>query len=209
MPYKPNWNVVRAESIDCRRSIECQSAETHESELPDDLQSVADQLTDDAQHLESRFPAPRRPAIPAAATSYRAACWRRAAAAALLIGVGAGGAVLVQHLTSPREAAKVNAPVDRHAALAADTSDRSIAPSNPAGVQEVSFDRDAPRAKLTEVEMLRIQLDAFEKVIRRLQDQLAERQKSEAQTNQLVDLLRHEIDDLRRQLDDGDRAPAR
>src|ERR1051326_943242 len=54
MPYKPNWNVVRAESIDCRRSIECQSAETHESELPDDLQSVADQLTDDAQHLESR-----------------------------------------------------------------------------------------------------------------------------------------------------------
>jgi hypothetical protein len=125
----------------------------------------------------------------------------------LLIGVGAGGAVLVQHLISPGEVAKVNPPVDRHAALAAETPDQSIAPPNPAGVQEVSFDRDAPRAKLTEVEMLRIQLDAFEKVIRRLQDQLADRQKSEAQTNHLVELLRHEIDDLRQQLDDGDRTP--
>jgi uncharacterized coiled-coil protein SlyX len=124
-----------------------------------------------------------------------------------LIGVGAGGAVLAQHLISPREVAQVNPPVDRHAALAAETPDQSIDPPNPAGVQEVSFDRDAPRAKLTEVEMLRIQLDAFEKVIRRLQDQLADRQKSEAQTNHLVELLRHEIDDLRQQLDDGDRTP--
>jgi hypothetical protein len=204
MPYKPNWNVVRAESSDCRGSVEGQSAETNESELSDDLQAVADQLADDAQHLESRFPARLRPAIPAAAASSRAASWRRTAAAVLLIGVGAGGAVLAQHLISPREVARPNARVDRHAALTAETPDQPIDPPNPAGVQEVSFDRDAPRAKLTEVEMLRIQLDAFEKVIRRLQDQLAERQKSEAQTNQLVELLRHEIDDLRRQLNNGD-----
>ena len=210
MPYKPNWNVVRAESSDCRRDVECQSVESNESELPADLQAVADQLTDDAHHLELQFPARLRPPPPAApARLARAASWPRAAAAVLLIGLGAGGAVLAQRLMSPREAANVNSPVDRQAPLAAETPDQSAAPPNPAGVQEVSFDRDAPRAKLTEVEMLRIQLDAFEKVIRRLQDQLAERQKSEAQTNQLVELLRHEIDDLRHQFDSGDQAQSK
>jgi hypothetical protein len=208
MPYKPNWNVVRAESSD--RSVDdAQPVEPNETELPDDLQAVADQLTDDAHHLESQFPARLAPSAPAApAESSCAAAWRRAAAAVLLIGVGAGGVIVAQHLTSSHEAGVVISPLDRRAPLAAETRDQSM-PPNPAGVQEVSFDRDAPRAKLTEVEMLRIQLDAFEKVIRRLQDELAERQKSEAQTKQLVELLRHEIDDLRRQLDEGDRAPAK
>jgi hypothetical protein len=198
MPYKPNWNVVRAEL-----------GEPSETELPGDLQAVADQLTDDARHLESKFPG--RLAAQAAASpakSSRAASWRRAAAAMLLIGAGAGGVIVAQRLASSRESTAVDSTVDRRVPLAAETLDQA-APPNPAGVQEVSFDRTAPRAKLTEVEMLRIQLDAFEKVIRRLQDELAERQQSEAQTKQLVDLLRHEIDGLRRQLDEGDHLPAK
>jgi hypothetical protein len=116
--------------------------------------------------------------------------------------------MLAQHLISSREVAVTNPTADRRARLATETPSQPT-PPNPAGVQEVGFDRAAPRVKLTEVEMLRIQLDAFEKVIRRLQDELAERQKSEAQTTQLVELLRHEIDDLRLQLDDADRAQSR
>jgi hypothetical protein len=209
MPYKPNWNVVRADINDCRTDVEGQSVESSEMGLPDDLQAVADQLTDDAHHLQSQFPARLAPPAPALlAKSSRTPPWRRAAAAVLLIGVGAGAVIVAQHLASSRDSAVVNSPLNRRAPLATETLDQST-PPNPVSVQEVSFDRTAPRAKLTEVEMLRIQLDAFEKVIRRLQDELADRQKSEAQTKQFVDLLRHEIDDLRRQLEDGDHAPAK
>jgi hypothetical protein len=209
MPYKPNWNVVRAELGDCRADFEAHSVQPNEAEFPDDLQAVAVQLTDDARHLESQFPARLAPQARTGPAEWpRTASWRRAAAAVLLIGLGAGGVIVAQHLTSSRESTVVDSPHARRAPLAAETLDQA-APPNPAGVQEVSFDRDAPRAKLTEVEMLRIQLDAFEKVIRRLQEELAERQKSEAQTKQLVDLLRHEIDDLRRQLDDGNHMPAK
>jgi hypothetical protein len=200
----PNWNVVRAEG-----EAKGPTAQFAESELPDDLCAVADQLIDDAEHLESQYP-PRSalalPALPAAKS--RTAIWRRATAAVLLIAVGAGAALLAQRLFASRESA-INPMAARREPLAMESPKAGALPANSAGVQEVSFDRDAPRPKLTEVEMLRIQLDAFEKVIRKLQDELTERQKSEAQTRQLVELLRHEIDDLRQQLDEGDRTPAK
>lgn len=209
MPYKPNWNVIRAELSDCRVEVEDQSIESNEPALPDDLQAVADQLLDDARHLEAQYPARLATSAPAKLTaSNRPALWRRAAAAVLLVGTGACGAMLGQHLISSREAAVTNPTADRRARLATETPSQP-APPNPSNVQEVGFDRAAPRAKLTEVEMLRIQLDAFEKVIRKLQDELTERQKSEAQTTQLVELLRHEIDDLRLQLDDTDHAQSK
>jgi len=202
MSDKPHLNVLGAD--DDARIRRVQSSE---SELPDDLRAVADQLIDDAEHLRSRFPASQAlSSFPEYASKRPTTIWLRAAAAVLLIGIGAGAGVLAERYLPTRGVAAVNPRADRRDPSPIEASTQAALPQNSAGVQEVSFDRDAPRPKLTEVEMLRIQLDAFEKVIRKLQDELTERQKSEAQTKQLVDLLRQEIDDLRRQLDSGDHA---
>ena len=50
--------------------------------------------------------------------------------------------------------------------------------------------------------MLRLQLSAFEQVIRRLQAELARRATSEAEMKTVIQSLRDEVGQLRQQLDD-------
>ena len=57
--------------------------------------------------------------------------------------------------------------------------------------------------------MLRIQLSAFEQVIHRLQDELARRAKSEADTAKTIESLSREIELLRQQLQFATRASAK
>ena len=76
--------------------------------------------------------------------------------------------------------------------------------ANPLGLQEVGVDPSRARPARSELEMLQIQVAAFEEVIRRLQGELQARQAAQADTNKLVAELREEIAQLRRQMD---RAP--
>ncbi len=66
---------------------------------------------------------------------------------------------------------------------------------NSQGVEEVGIDAPtrARRAPSDEVEMLRIQVNGFEKVIEKLQGEISARQKSQAETEKLVESLRAEL----------------
>ncbi len=66
---------------------------------------------------------------------------------------------------------------------------------------EVGLRGEAPAARSPgdELEMLRIQLSAFERVIARLQAELKERSAEQAETDQLVESLRREVESLRKE----------
>jgi S1-C subfamily serine protease len=70
---------------------------------------------------------------------------------------------------------------------------------NSQGIEEVGIDAPtrARRAPADEVEMLRIQINGFEKVIRKLQGELSVREQSQAETDKLIDSLRAEIANLK------------
>src|SRR5215471_11088779 len=97
MPSKPNWKVVAAGD-----EAKVRVLQSSEPELPDGLRAVADQLIDDAEYLQSQYPAR---AVPVPAKKNPVAIWRRAAAAVLLIAVGAGGTLLALRLFASRESA--------------------------------------------------------------------------------------------------------
>ncbi len=73
---------------------------------------------------------------------------------------------------------------------------------------EVGVAGEAPAARSpgNELEMLRIQLDAFERVISRLQAELKRRDQQQSETDQLVESLRREVESLRKQ--QGEKPPA-
>jgi hypothetical protein len=58
-------------------------------------------------------------------------------------------------------------------------------------------DPPAARSPGNELEMLRIQLDAFERVITRLQAELKRRNQQQSETDELVESLRREVESLR------------
>jgi len=83
-------------------------------------------------------------------------------------------------------------------------------PPSETEVREVGFNpTPAARPTLTEVEMLRIQLGAFDQVIRKLQDELARREKSQADSDKVLESLRREVDSLRGQLEASKRDETR
>ncbi len=81
--------------------------------LPDDLSVVAEQLTDDANHLAERYPASS--ACKLIAPSSRLVVMKQIAAALVLIAIGGVSTALAIKLSSPRqdetaESADVNIP---------------------------------------------------------------------------------------------------
>ncbi len=75
-------------------------------------------------------------------------------------------------------------------------------------IGEVGLNSDPPAARSpgNELEMLRIQLDAFERVITRLQTELKRRDKQQSETDELVESLRREVESLRKER--GEKAAA-
>jgi S1-C subfamily serine protease len=86
----------------------------------------------------------------------------------------------------------------------------SITVHNSQGVDEVAIEPPtrSRRAPTDEVEMLRIQVSGFEKVIQKLQVELAVREQSQAETAMLVESLKAEIAQLKGARDDGSGARA-
>ncbi len=76
---------------------------------------------------------------------------------------------------------------------------------NSQGVEEVGIEPPtrARRTPTDEVEMLRIQVSGFEKVIQKLEGELAAREKSQADTTKLVESLKTQIAQLRGARDEG------
>ncbi len=68
-------------------------------------------------------------------------------------------------------------------------------------VGEIGLNSDSPAARSpgNELEMLRIQLDAFERVITRLQAELKRRDQQQSETDELVESLRREVELLRKE----------
>jgi hypothetical protein len=196
MSANPKWNIVRPDRDEAPNNSM--------TELPADLQTIAERLSTEAAELATRFPASptRLPDTEAPKTRFRFG------AAAVLIGVAAGSAALGWSLHAPSEILKT-API--HSVANTSNSDAPPRPmdlpsspvwlENSSGVQEVGFLPPDPKSsKLSELEMLRIQLGAFEQVIHRLQDELDRRAKSETQTTKTIESLSREIEQLRRQL---------
>ncbi len=73
-------------------------------------------------------------------------------------------------------------------------------------IGEVGYNSSAPAARVDiagdELEMLKIQLFAFEKVIVKLQAELQRRAAEQAETEQLVESLRRQVDSLRKEQSD-------
>jgi hypothetical protein len=199
MSVNPKWNIVGAERDE---SAEPSASDKFESEWTPDLQTIADRLSAEATDLAAQFPAKQMVAVRSISGRWKIA------AAAVLIGITAGsaifgwwqrGSVTVAKTEPGRAVAEVaQSDVPRGA------SDLRPSPesfTNSAGVQEVGYAPAAPQSsKLSEFDMLRIQLSAFEQVIHRLQDELARRAKSEADTAKTIESLSREIELLRQQL---------
>ncbi len=183
---------------------DCEKAE---ADLPGDLAILAEQLTDDANHLAAQYPAPL--GLRAIQTGTHRPTLNRIAAAVVLVAVGAGGAVVAIHPWKAAKMAKVEVvggqpSADRIANGERPAAAAEVSPddSRSVEVREVAFTPPAQSgSNLNEVQMLRIQLTAFEQVIHKLQDELARRDKSQAETDKVVEQLRQEVDQLRRQLE--------
>ena len=196
MSANPKWNIVRPDRD--------QRSSNTPWELPADLQTIGDRLAREATELATRFPA----SPSQFAEAKRLPTRFRFGAAAILIGVAAGSAVLGWSLHAPRNVVKAEpgrAIANRSTSASLQQAMNLPSPpdsmGNSSGVQEVGFLRPDPKSsKLSEVEMLRIQLGAFEQVIHRLQDELDRRANSEAQTTATIESLSREIEQLRRQL---------
>jgi S1-C subfamily serine protease len=86
-----------------------------------------------------------------------------------------------------------------------DSGNNSITVRNSQGVEEVAI-QPATRSRRTptdEVEMLRVQVSGFEKVIQKLQTEIASREQSQAETARLVESLKTEIAQLKQARDEG------
>jgi len=223
MPSKPRWNVIGGASVEGieENSTDSLSDESHHEDgsLPDDLNAVASQLADDAIQLASRFPAGFASSGPVQNAQFNTArsnlrwthifVWQRVAVATLLVAVGAAAATLAHRALTPRDAAIPISPTQQF--VGAGTSrelvrhnrvDITAEPANPAGIQEVDFDSSRTHINRNELEMLRIQVGAFEQVIQKLQNELAQREKSQADNALVIESLRQEVRDLRRQVDE-------
>ncbi len=77
---------------------------------------------------------------------------------------------------------------------------KQIAVRNSQGIEEVAVNSAtrSRRGPVTEVDMLRIQVDAFEKVIRKLQGEIDARSQSQSDTEKLIRSLREEISQLKK-----------
>jgi hypothetical protein len=206
MSVNRRWNVIDSDGDD---SADRLSLEEHALELSPELQTIADRLAGDAANLAAQFP-PRQ-----FTEQHRVLSRWKIAAAAVLIATGSAsmgwwlhGAAKINRLEPNRAVADANvAHADVSQTSAAAHSPLNLS-DNPAGVQDVAYSATAPQAsKLSEFDMLRIQLGAFEQVIRRLQDELARRAKSEAETANTIESLRSEIGQLRHQLQSQPAAP--
>jgi S1-C subfamily serine protease len=80
---------------------------------------------------------------------------------------------------------------------------------NHAGEVGIQNDQSAARSPGDELEMLKIQLAAFEKVIGRFQAELRRRDKQQAETDEVLESLRGEVDSLRKELTEKSQAGKR
>ena len=206
MSVNRRWNIIGSDGDD---SADRLSVEEHALDLSPELQTIADRLAGDAANLAAQFP-------PRQLTELRWGLSRwKIAAAVVLITTGSGavgwwlhGAAKVNRLEPNRAVADADVAHSGASQTAADAHSPLNLSDNPAGVQDVAYSAKAPQAsKLSEFDMLRIQLGAFEQVIRRLQDELARRAKSEAETANTIASLRSEIEQLRHQLQSQPAAP--
>ncbi len=182
--------------------------------LPADLVALADQLGDDADHLARRYPAADSKVRHRTAPARRSASgrWIRWSVAAAVIAIIATGPSVGERSTSsvrPDAAAReAIAQIDRgksgslvNAATLKATNEWTVA--NGSGVEPVSIGDERlnqPRhLPADEVEMLRIQVSGFQKVIERLQDELAARDKSQAEMVKLIRSLQDEVATLKAQ----------
>jgi hypothetical protein len=199
MSVNPKWNIVGAERDE---SVDPSASDNPECELTPELLAIADRLTAEAADLAARFPAKQMVAVRSIAARWKIA------AAAVLVGITASSAVFGWWLRGSITVAKAE-PGRAVAEVAQSDLPRGVSDlrsspesfTNSAGVQEVGYALAAPQSsKLSEFDMLRIQLSAFEQVIHRLQDELARRAKSEADTAKTIGSLSREIELLRQQL---------
>lgn len=222
MPDK-RWNIVNGPSPgDVPEGIETLPSqlrarqlcdESFEANLPDDYQILAAQLTADADYLATKYPSPALEASKTIGHERRKSRWRSLTAAALWLIAGAGIGVVVakQNLPAPQPIAADKAPIEAPAIHTAShdhpAPNARLLPPNPAGIQEVAVSpMSTARPPLDEVKLLQIQIDAFEQVIRKLQDQLARKEAAEAQTAETIESLRQEIAVLRKALDERSQA---
>jgi hypothetical protein len=188
-----------------------------ESELPVHLAALADQLRDDADHLVGCYPAAEsadRSRATAVATARERRWVRWSAAAAVLLIVATWPSVAERLATvepsgssavsSKQSIAQVERGENSRAASGAiQKGEHGIAFQPSQEVEEVGVGVDAPsrprRPPADEVEMLRIQINGFEKVIERLQAELSARDQSQADMVKLIKSLQDEIATLKGQ----------
>ena len=200
MSVNRRWNIIGSDGDD---SADRLSVEEHALDLSPELQTIADRLAGDAANLATQFP-PRQ----LTEQQRRVLSRWKIAAAAVLIATGSAsmgwwlhGAAKINRLEPNGAVADADVAHSGASQTAANAHSPLNLSDNPAGVQDVAYSAKAPQAsKLSEFDMLRIQLGAFEQVIRRLQDELARRAKSEAETANTIESLRSEIEQLRHQL---------
>ncbi|HEY2883082.1 MAG TPA: hypothetical protein VGJ15_11625 [Pirellulales bacterium] len=212
-----------------------QSVAEFDAQLPAELRALAQQLVDDADYVAAGAPAGGIKAVERSTRSSRQQFrFRKFAAAVALIAVGAAVATVAsrpwENLQPIHPDAAATAKSDdssNHSAatvakVAANTIEQRFAeiaskslqappsdnPPRSAGVQEVGFNSaETARKNLNEMEMLRIQVSAFEQVIRRLQANLNRREQEQTETQKTIEVLRQEVTELRRQLDEHETDP--
>ena len=188
-----------------------------EFDLPIHLAALADQLRDDADHLVRCYPATQSvdgPQAMRAARSHKSGWVRWSAAAAVLLIVATWPSVAERLATVDRSGSNVvsskesiarveRGDRDRAAGRAIQQHEHEIALRPSQEVQEVSVGADAPsrprHPPADEVEMLRIQISGFQKVIERLQAELSARDQSQADMVKLIKSLQDEIATLKGQ----------
>ena len=209
----PNCGAAVPAAVGSKRDA-CTTNE--ESDLPAHLAALAEQLRDDANHLADCYPASEsadRP-VPMVAT-VRSRRWVRwSAAAAVLLIVATWPSVAERLATVDRSGSNVvsskesiaqveRGDRDRSAGRAIQQYEHEIALRPSQEVQEVSVGADAPsrprHPPADEVEMLRIQISGFQKVIERLQAELSARDQSQADMVKLIKSLQDEVATLKRQ----------
>jgi hypothetical protein len=186
------WKIVRPEPDE-------RAVGESESDLSPQMQAIAERLTAEATELAEHFPASTPRLVERNASTVRLRF------AAALFGAAVAGASLGWWLHRSHDVLTVQPGI-----AVANNSQTAVPQTplrfsstvelwqSPTGVQEVGYlPADPKSSKLSELEMLRIQLSAFEQVIRRLQDELNRREKSETETTKTIELLSREIEQLR------------
>ncbi len=188
-----------------------------EFDLPVHLVALAEQLRDDANHLVRCYPATQSvdgPQAMRAARSHKSGWVRWSAAAAILLIVATWPSVAQRLATFDRSGTNVvsskesiaqieRGDRDRATGRAIQQHEHEIALRPSQEIQEVSVGADAPSRPLhppaDEVEMLRIQISGFQKVIERLQAELSARDQSQADMVKLIKSLQDEVATLKGQ----------